>query len=142
MDFVSAVKSCFSKYVTFSGRAPRSEYWFFLLFGLIAGFVTGILDAILFGIQPGQVKPINGLLSLGMLLPSIAVSVRRLHDINRSGWWLLLSMAALPFFFIFPPLATLMLLGIMVLFLIWYCTKGTTGPNRFGADPLAATPIA
>lgn len=139
MDFVTAVKTCFQKYIVFSGRAPRSEYWWFMLFSLIGGFITGFFDGMLFGYQPGQKMsgPINGLFSLALLLPSISLSVRRLHDLNKSGWWLLLPLVCLPIFLIVPVLAMLVILGIGVLFLVWYCTRGTAGDNRFGPDPLA-----
>jgi uncharacterized membrane protein YhaH (DUF805 family) len=115
MNFVDAIKSGFNKYVTFSGRAARSEYWFWTLFTVVASFVAGILDAIVgLGI-------IGAVVSLALLLPSIAVAVRRLHDIDRTGWWLLIAFTGV---------------GIILL-IIWDCIKGTTGPNRFGADPLA-----
>ena len=116
MDFVTAAKTGLSKYATFSGRARRSEYWFFVLFQLLALIVAGIIDGIL-----GTDGGLYGLVALGLLLPIIAVSVRRLHDTDRSGWWYLLVLV--PF-------------GVIVL-LIWWCTKGTAGDNRFGADPTA-----
>ena len=69
-----------------------------------------------------QGGPISALVSLGLFLPGLAVAVRRLHDVDRSGWWLLLA---------FVPL-----IGIIVL-IVWWCTEGTRGPNRFGPDPKA-----
>jgi uncharacterized membrane protein YhaH (DUF805 family) len=98
VNFTQAITSGFSNYVNFSGRAIRSEYWFWILFSII-----------------GQ------LFNLAAFLPSIAVAVRRLHDLDRSGWWILL---------IFLPL-----IGAVVL-IVWYCTRGTEGPNQFGPDPL------
>lgn len=91
MDFVSAVKNGFSQYATFSGRARRSEYWFWQLFLFLASVATGILSAA-DGTLPdgtpraGLFTAIAGLASLGLLLPSLAVLVRRLHDTGRSGW--------------------------------------------------------
>lgn len=76
LGFGDAVKSGFSKYVTFSGRARRSEYWWWTLFS----FIMGLLSLIPF---------VGWIISLAMILPSLAMSVRRLHDVGRTGWWLL-----------------------------------------------------
>ena len=78
MDFVSAIKACFSKYADFNGRARRSEFWFWYLFTVIVNLFTSWI-------------PFASLITLALLIPTLAVSVRRLHDIGRSGWWLLLS---------------------------------------------------
>ena len=119
MNFKQAVTSCFQNYVGFSGRAPRSEYWFFYLFLLPVFFVTGVLD---FLIAPNsEIQPVTIIALLAVILPMIAVSVRRLHDGDRSGWWYLLA---------FVPLVG----GIIIL--IWFCMRGTVGSNRFGPDPL------
>ena len=119
MDFFGAIKSGFHNYATFSGRAARSEFWFWVLFAVIVTAAGGVIDeALLPNSQNGLVAP---LIALALLLPGIAVSVRRLHDVDRAGWWLLIYFT-----------------GIGIIFLIiWYCTIGTTGPNRFGPDPLA-----
>jgi uncharacterized membrane protein YhaH (DUF805 family) len=85
------------------------------LFNVLAQVVTEIIDTVI------GISLTTGIFSLAVLLPGIAVSVRRLHDLDRSGWWLLLA---------FVPVV-----GIIVL-LIWFCTKGTDGSNRFGPDPL------
>ena len=134
MTFTEAVRSGFSNYVTFSGRARRSEFWFWTLFAVIVIFVAAVLDGILFpGTMHTQMAdgvasfestggPVSALASLGMFLPGLAMQVRRLHDLDRSGWWVLL---------VFIPV-----IGIIVLF-IWWCTQGTRGPNRFGEDPKA-----
>lgn len=116
MGFVDAIKAGFSNYVNFSDRACRSEYWYWVLFIVIAEIVANIIDAL---IGLGIVSTIFG---LGTILPSLAVAVRRLHDLDRSGWWILLSLIPL--------------VGAIIL-IIWYCSKGTEGPNRFGADRLA-----
>ena len=79
MTFQESIKVCFSKYADFSGRATRPEYWWFFLFLVLASLVLSMISPVL-----------SGLFSLGMLLPSIAVATRRLHDTNRSGWWQLL----------------------------------------------------
>ena len=136
MTFTEAVRSGFSNYVTFSGRARRSEFWFWFLFAIIVGVVAALLDSMLFpsmmdvqtemgdGVASvnAQGGPISALVSLGLFLPGLAVSVRRLHDVDRSGWWVLLA---------FIPL-----IGIIVL-IVWWATEGTRGPNRFGTDPKA-----
>ena len=121
MTFGQAVSSAFRNYVNFEGRAARSEYWYWVLFIVIVEVAFLIVISIL---------PLLGLLylvfALGVLLPSIAVTVRRLHDIDKSGWWILIS---------FIPL-----IGAIIL-IIWECTKGTLGPNRFGADPLGGSAV-
>lgn len=94
MDFVSAVKNGFSNYATFSGRARRSEYWFWQLFLFLTSIASSILSAA-DGTLPdgtpraGVFTALAGLLSLGLLLPSLAVLVRRLHDTGRSAWHVL-----------------------------------------------------
>jgi uncharacterized membrane protein YhaH (DUF805 family) len=119
MGFGEAIASGFRNYVGFSGRTPRSGYWYWVLFAVLVGIVTLTADFMLFG--GDGFNPINNLSSLLLFLPGLAVSVRRLHDIDRSGWWLLLLFT---------------IIGILLL-LYWDCVKGTSGPNRFGPDPLA-----
>jgi uncharacterized membrane protein YhaH (DUF805 family) len=103
MGFFEAVGACFAKFATFSGRASRSEYWFFHLFSFLLVIVTA------------------GFAFFVLFLPLLAVNARRLHDVDRSGWWMLI--AVIPF------------VGAIVL-LVWHCTVGTAGNNRFGTDPL------
>jgi uncharacterized membrane protein YhaH (DUF805 family) len=122
MDFPTAVRTCLRKYATFSGRARRAEFWWFVLFNLLGSLALGLVDAAVFGAQPGAASVFQPLFSLAMLLPNIAVSVRRLHDTDRTGWWYLLVL--------------LPVIGIIVL-IVWYVQRGTDGPNRFGPDPLA-----
>ncbi len=117
MDLPEAVKTGFRKYSTFSGRASRSEFWFWVLFAILGGCATALIDTTLFGAQ----SLFYGLFGLAIFLPYISVTVRRLHDTDRSGWWWWLWLVPL--------------VGWVIL-IVWYCTKGTTGPNRFGADPL------
>jgi uncharacterized membrane protein YhaH (DUF805 family) len=120
MGFGQAISAGFSNYVNFRNRASRSEYWFWILFYLLGAIVTGIIDFVL------DVQLTSGLFGLVMVVPNISVAVRRLHDLDRTGWWYLL---------VFIPL-----IGWIIL-LIWFCTKGTEGPNRFGPDPLATAAI-
>jgi uncharacterized membrane protein YhaH (DUF805 family) len=122
MNFVDAIKSGFSNYVNFSDRACRSEYWYWVLFVVIGAIVTRIIDALI-----GM--PITyALFGLAVFLPGIAVGIRRLHDLDRSGWWLFLGLIPL--------------VGAIIL-IVWFCGQGTQGPNRFGQDPLTglAPPI-
>jgi len=120
MNFPEAVRSALRGYATFSGRARRSEFWFFYLFLTLSQFAAAILDGALFGLN--RMAPIGAIVGLGLLLPMFAVTVRRLHDVGRSGWWLLISLVPL--------------LGLLVL-LFWYVQSGENGPNRFGPDPRA-----
>ncbi len=117
MEFTEAVKSVFSKYATFQGRACRSEYWWFGLFCMIVA--VGLLIVSNVALNGNGI--LNLLFTLAIFLPSLAVLVRRLHDIDKSGWWY--------FILIIPVIG-------FILFLIWMCKKGTAGPNRFGDDPL------
>ncbi|MFV0514214.1 MAG: DUF805 domain-containing protein [Jhaorihella sp.] len=98
MGFQDAVRTCLSKYATFSGRAGRPEYWYFVLFLFLANLLLGIVDGLLFGgevrIEPGSVSaqsngPLVSLFSLAMLVPSLAAGWRRMHDTGRSGLYLL-----------------------------------------------------
>lgn len=122
MGFQAAVRKVLSDYATFSGRAPRSEFWWFFLFVFLGNVVLDFIDGVLFGVAPdgATVSLLGGLFSLAMLLPSIAVGVRRLHDRDMSGWWYLL--------ILIPVLGALVLL-------ILFVQRGTVGPNRFGRDP-------
>jgi uncharacterized membrane protein YhaH (DUF805 family) len=114
MDLGEAISTCFSKYATFGGRAMRSEYWYWVLFNVLAAIGFIIIQFALFRFL-GQV--LAWLFDLATIIPSIAVATRRLHDTDRSGWWQLL---------IFVPV-----IGWIVL-LVWYCQPGTPGGNRFG----------
>ncbi len=119
MNFVEAVKSGFRNYVNFSGRAVRSEYWYWTLFATVVAVVFGTIDQLLYpGDEMGAFSVVDIIVSLALLLPGIAVSVRRLHDIDRTGWWLLLGLT---------------IIGGLVL-LYWACVRGTAGPNRFGPE--------
>lgn len=123
MTFVQAIKSCFMKYFTFEGRASRSEYWFFFLFIFIGLFVTGSLDNYIFDLagKPEAIHPLYLAFVLLTFIPNIAVNIRRLHDINRTGWWYLL---------VFTVIGVLLIL-------VWACEKGTAGENRFGPEPVS-----
>ena len=114
MSFSDAVTTCLRKYATFSGRARRSEFWWFTLANVIAAIVASLLDQIL------GTTLISPLLSLGLLLPSLAVSVRRLHDTGRTGWWCFIALVPL--------------VGAVVL-LVFDCLDSTPGDNQYGPSP-------
>ena len=116
--FLIALKN----YVGFSGRSRRSEYWYFTLFYLVIAIVLSVLDGIVFGGSvDGKGTPVlSGLFMLAMLLPSIAVGIRRLHDTDRSGWWLLIGMIPI--------------LGAIVL-IVFFVQDSKPGENRFGPNP-------
>ena len=121
--FIGALK----KYSVFEGRAQRKEYWFFVLFYMIFGFVLTFVDSFLGTAYYVDGNAVVGLLStpygLAMLVPAIAVTARRLHDIGRSGWWIL--------FGLIPLIGTIVLLVFMVL-------DSQDGENRFGPNPKEA----
>ena len=110
-----AVASCFKKFATFKGRAGRPEFWWFFLFVLIVGIVLVVIDILIFGVDGAAW--LSNLWFLGTTIPSISVGARRLHDTNRSAWWILL---------ILIPL-----IGAIA-FWILCALKGTEGENRFG----------
>ena len=114
MGFVDAIKSGYNNYAKFSGRAMRSEYWFFLLFILIAEVVISILGAVLLG-ELGSILLMIFLVA--SFLPILGLAVRRLHDIDKSGWY---------YFVVLIPLVG------PILLIVWFCKVGTPGPNQFG----------
>ena len=113
------------KFATFSGRSRRKEYWYFTLVYLIIEVVLAVIDMAtgLFSQSTG-IGVLSGIFALAMILPSLSVTVRRLHDTGRSGWWLLIGLI--------PLLGAIVLLVFMIL-------DGEPGSNRFGDNPKAAT---
>lgn len=100
MSFFAAIKTCFSKYVTFSGRAERSEFWYWVLFTIVCGLILNTLDSALFPEQVSEfVYPLSSAFNILVALPGLAVGCRRLHDVGRSGWWqlLLFTIIGIPF---------------------------------------------
>ena len=130
MTFGQSIATCFRKYAVFEGRAGRAEFWWFTLFQVL---VSAVLQAVTLTAQaafppatPNSISPMvalaNGvglLVSLGLLLPSLAVGARRLHDIDKSGWWQLLLFACC--------------VGWIIL-IVWWATRSSS-PNRFGGGP-------
>ncbi|MBI4275225.1 MAG: DUF805 domain-containing protein [Rhizobiales bacterium] len=119
MNFLEAIASGFRNYINFSGRARRSEYWYWVLFVLLLGVVTALLDAVIFG--ESELSPINLIAGIVTFLPGLAIGFRRLHDIDRTGWWWLIVFT---------------IIGVFVL-IYWACLKGTDGSNRYGPDPFS-----
>jgi uncharacterized membrane protein YhaH (DUF805 family) len=110
-----AFKQFFNRYTQFSGRSNRGEFWFWQLDNILVSLALGVLDAIIFGTSSAGI--LGGLWAVATIIPSFALSARRLHDIDKSGWWILLSLIPI--------------IGWIIL-LVWYCRQPDTHPNRFG----------
>jgi uncharacterized membrane protein YhaH (DUF805 family) len=135
VTFTEAVRSGFSKYANFSGRACRSEYVYWWVFWAVVMASAIVCDVCLFPDKvqawlvhrrtpfPWLAGPITALTTLGLFLPSLAIEIRRLHDIDRRGWWVVIKL--------YPPFW-------IIITLILLFTKGTQGPNRYGPDPIAS----
>lgn len=131
MDFSTAVKQVLKvNYANFQGRARRSEYWWFSLFSMIISIVGQVVMGAVAATGSTVLALIFGIaflvLMLGLIIPSIAVSIRRMHDTGRSGWWLLIGLVPVIGFFVI---------------LYFFVQRGTVGPNAWGADPYD-TPVA
>src|SRR3954453_14808632 len=113
MTFVEAIKDGFGKYLTFSGRSSRSAYWYWALFAFLVGIVATLIDLAI-----GS-RIVSVITTLALLLPGIAVGFRRLHDVGRSGWWILIALVPL--------------IGLIVLLV--FALQPSDGPNRFGDRP-------
>jgi len=109
------------KYAVFEGRARRKEFWYFILFYFIIGIVLGYIDLMVGTFNEGWgLGILSGLFLLAMIIPDIAVTVRRLHDTDRSGWWWLIAFI--------PIIGAIWLIVLLVL-------DGTAGQNQYGPDP-------
>lgn len=109
MQFGEAVRTCLNKYVTFSGRASRSEYWYFSLFAYLAMFTASLAN-----------EGAGVIAYLLLILPMVAAYQRRLHDRDKSGWWIWSCVFILPIPWVF----------------VWTVQRGTIGENRYGPDPM------
>jgi len=134
MTFTQSIKTVLAKFATFDGRAMRSEYWWFALFALLVSIPLNFVDQLLVApalgyesFQEATPQFLSWLFSLAILLPSIAVAVRRMHDLNKSGWWVLIA---------FIPI-----LGILLI-LYWFVQRGTVGGNQYGPDPFGGSQAA
>jgi len=117
VSFGQAIGLYFSRYVTFRGRAGRAEYWWAMLFIALANIALSLVDYGALGASPEEPGVLATLFAFGTILPTLAISVRRLHDIGRSGWWLLIVLIPL--------------VGVIVI-LVFHLMRGSDGPNRFG----------
>ena len=118
LGFVDAVKICLTeKYCDFNGRARRSEYWWFCLCNFVLSYVVNIIGGL---ISPTVGMVLTCIVTLGLLLPGLGVCVRRLHDIGKSGWLVLL--------------ALIPLVGAIIL-IVWFCKDSDRGPNAYGPSP-------
>ena len=134
MGFGEAIRTFFQRYTDFQGRSRRSEYWWVVLAFFLAGIIVGALIGLLGGLGGGGMNAIGYLLSglfglayLAVIIPSIALMVRRFHDLNQTGWLAL----------VFILLSIIPLIGFIVSigWLIWFAMPGTVGPNKYGPDP-------
>ncbi|HET6536441.1 MAG TPA: DUF805 domain-containing protein [Sphingomicrobium sp.] len=154
---VDWAKRPLQKYADFTGRAPRPEYWWYFLALVIASVVLSIIEGIigLKGMVLGIYGPLTLLLILATIVPSLAVGARRLHDTNRSGWWLLLGIVPYALMLLFRPaagspfgamalfgIASLIALICGIVVLVFMVLPGTPGDNRFGPPIGESTTIA
>ena len=125
VGFGEAISRGLRNYFNFSGRATRAEYWWWGLFIVPAGIVLAVVDTLTGTMGMfGDSGLLGGLFELGVIVPSLALGVRRLHDINRTGWWLLLIFV--------------IVIGWIVL-IVWAIKRGDDGPNKYGPDPRQPT---
>ena len=118
MSFTEAIRSVLNQYVGFSGRARRSEYWYWVLFYIIIGVIASLLDRAVFNSTNSWFSYIVG---LALFLPGLAVAVRRLHDTSRSGWWVLIGLIPV----------------IGAIILIVFYVQDSHGDNQYGPSPKA-----
>ena len=122
-SFGTAISRFWNRYATFSGRASRSEYWWAALFNILVALVLSVIDSVLFGLGENDPEVLSSIYGLATLIPNLAVSIRRLHDIGRTGWWVLLWLVPV--------------VGWIVL-LIFHVTSTQPTYNRFGATEVAS----
>jgi uncharacterized membrane protein YhaH (DUF805 family) len=120
VTFAEAVRSGFDHYVKFDGRASRPAFWWWFLFGVLVGIGASIIDAII-----GSFGVVSGLAALALLLPNLSVAIRRLHDTDHTGWWVLIGLIPI--------------IGFIVL-LIFYLRQSDPGENRYGPPPADGVP--
>ena len=121
MTFMESIQTVFQKYADFTGRARRSEYWWFVLaYSLVSGVLSGIGQAIGSGGLGTVISIISLIVSLGCLVPSISVCTRRLHDIGKSGWWQLIGLV--------PCVGAILLI-------VWCAKDSDPGDNMYGSNP-------
>ena len=116
MSFVESIQSAIKKYFVWKGRASRSEFWWFVLFVSLGSIVVTIIDIMILGYPIEVNGPMYLIFLVAMFIPSIAVTARRLHDVNRSGWWQLIELT---------------IIGILLI-IIWNATEGEKKKNIYG----------
>ncbi len=117
VTFKEAVMSALTRnYCNFSGRASRSEYWWYALFT----FIVGCVISAIFYSHPTTLNIVSGIVNLALLLPSLGLCVRRLHDIGKSGWWIFIGLIPI--------------VGAIIL-IVWFCTDSQRTPNEYGPVP-------
>ena len=122
MTFQDSIKSCFKKYGSINGRATRSEYWYWALFVFLVSIFTLVIDVNLLGSSINdEFTPLNSIWTLAVFIPGITVTVRRLHDVNRSGWWILI---------------ILTVIGIIP-YIYWLVKGSDATENSFGPSSLS-----
>jgi uncharacterized membrane protein YhaH (DUF805 family) len=120
VTFGEAVRSGFDHYAKFDGRASRPAFWWWFLFGILVGIGASIIDAII-----GSFGVVSGLAALALLLPNLSVAIRRLHDTDHTGWWVLIGLIPI--------------IGFIVL-LIFYLRQSDPGENQYGPPPVEGVP--
>ncbi len=151
MGFIEATKTCFRKYIVTSGRASRSEYWWFFLAIILMSIVAGILDFAIFGIDDQGNGPAGIIVSLGTFIPSITAAIRRLHDTGKAWYYLLVPLVGIligvAVMFLLSGLGTIAaILGFLimaagVLLQLWWLIKPSDpGTNAFGPNPFDGGP--
>ena len=123
MDIQQSVKTCFKKFATFDGRASRSEYWWFQFFYILVVIVAVILDSVLVGGNLESAGALEIVSQLILILPVLAVTARRLHDVDRSGWWMLVALT---------------IVGLIPL-TVWWLAPGRNKKNKYG-NPIKLKP--
>ena len=142
MNFEEAIKSVFTNYFKFSGRARRSEYWYFFLFNFIVSFVLA-----LFARTTKELNILSDIWSIAIFFPSLAVTVRRLHDVGKSGWyvllfWLVVILCSLMMFMAGDKdligvaiFEMLLMFAAIIVFIVWLCRDSQPGENKWGPNP-------
>lgn len=130
MGIQEAVKLFFARYTDFQGRSSRAEYWWAYLGLILLILVPYVLIGIFASIGAGAIAGLIGIVLfifyLAIIIPGIAIVVRRLHDLDKSGWWYFIALV--------PLIGALLLLW-------WFCQPGTKGPNTYGPDPLGGVDV-
>ena len=129
MGFGQSIATCMRKYATFSGRASRSEFWWFYLFGFVIVWIAQVVGAVAFPADPAagpddfrNAEIVPAIVALALLMPSLAAGARRLHDIGRSGWWQLLILTGIGY----------------ILVIVWLVLPSRQEDNKHGSPPARA----